>query len=156
MQSKAVLWQQCRHWKHLFMSSSQLMVLSENTDRVKGTHYSRLLFETAHLITFCWDAVPWQTWFKTCRRDMKCASGCDSSPKSCCVPTVLILQVTGVCLGYFSLVTNPWPSGQNLESENVLKLRNFRILYTWCPSLPSVRVVSTMTNTRKQPGEERV
>lgn len=118
----------------------------------ESTHYSRLLCKTAHLITFCWDAVPWQTWFKACRRNMKCASGRDLSPKGCCVPAVLILRVTGAYLGYFSLATNPWPSGQNIESENVLKLRNFRILYMCSPSLLSIRVISTMTNTQKQPG----
>lgn len=154
MQSKAVFWSQRRHWTHLFLSSSQLVVLSENTDRSQKYTLSQVFIRDGSSNNFllkCWQ-VPWQTWFKACRRDMECASGRDSGPEDCCVPAVLILRVTGVCLGYLSLATNPWPSAQNVESESILKLRNFRILHTYCLSLLSVGALSTMTNTKSNLG----
>lgn len=156
MQSKAVFWSQRRHWTHLFLSSSQLVVLSENTDRSQKYTLFQVFIRDGSSNNFllrCWQ-VPWQIWFKACRRDMECTSGCDSGSEDCCVPAVLILRVTGVCLGYLSLATNPWPSGQNIEAESILKLRNFRILHTCCLSLLSVGALSTMTNTKSNLGKK--
>lgn len=154
-QSKAVFWSQHRHWTHLFLSSSQLVVLSENTDRSQKYTLSQVFIRDGSSNNFllrCWQ-VPWQTWFKACRRDMECASGRDSGSEDCCVPAVLILRVTGVCLGCLSLATNPWPSGQNIESESILKLRNFRILHTCCLFTPC-RGSKYHDQHQKQPGEE--